>query len=357
MIISTLVLSTCFSMTAFAGNGLPDIKLEVPEFKVPDNMPDAFESLSNKYDLALKGLEEQGFGVNNFPNGLGELQPPAGFGSSFDELPDAESILTKKYGDMWNNKNLKTASSTSLLDNKDDVMKKWKNSIPTTQKELTQKTLTLFEKMPQPNFDNYMSNLENKYTNMFSKILDGETAYKNLQNVPALEVKNKWADLMQLPNNLNDIKDEYAFKTDEQKKDMIDNRFLPEGYKAAKNAKLKESSQKNDDGGFFSGIKKVIDNLFGKGNSIKDKAEQQKEKDSDRYSDYYKKYYYQGGENTSKEQNDQRKQILDVFKKYGIYDRNDDWGGKSKNKEKMGKLIEENMDLLEKEIPGFKSFE
>jgi len=358
LILSVIMLFTCIPIVAFAGD-LPDIKLEVPEFEVPDNMPDVFESLSDKYDLALKGLEEEGFGVNNFPDGLGELQPPAGFGSSFDKLPDAESIFTEKYGDMWNNKNLKTVSSSSLLDNKDEVTKEWKNSIPTTQKELTQKTLTLFEKMPQPDLNNYINNLENKYTNMFSKTLDGEIVYKNLQNVPVLEVKNKWADLMQLPSNLNDIKDEYAFKTDEQKKDMIDNRYLPEGYEDIKNTKLEESSKK-DSGGFFNGIKNTLSNffgkIFGKKDSVKDKAEQQKEKDSNKYKDIYKKYYYQGGQNTSKEQNEQRKQILDVFKEYGIYDRNNDGGAISRNEEKMGKLIEENMDLLEKEIPGFKSF-
>ena len=66
LILSVLILFTCIPIATFAGD-LPDIKLEVPEFEVPDNMPDAFESLREKYELALEGLlKAEGFGVNNF---------------------------------------------------------------------------------------------------------------------------------------------------------------------------------------------------------------------------------------------------------------------------------------------------
>jgi polyhydroxyalkanoate synthesis regulator phasin len=351
LILSTLVLSTCIPIAAFAGD-LPDIKLEVPEFEIPDNMPDAFESLRDKYDMALEGLKAEGFGVNNFPNGLGKLEPPPGFGSSLDKLPDAESLFVKKYGDMWRERPLNKKLASSLLNNRKDAIKEWENSIPDSQKELTQKTLDLFKKIPQPELDNYISNLENKYKNMFTQALSGETAYENMKNAPSLEITNKWADLMKLPSN---IESEYAFKTEEEKQNIINNRYLPEGFEEIKNTKIENSPRESNN--FFDGIKNAISSIFGGKNNVEKKAEQQKEKDVTRYEDIYEKYYYKGGEHTSKEQNNQRKQILDVFKKYGIYNRGDDWGGKSKNKQEMGKLIEDNMDLLEKEIPGFKAFD
>lgn len=359
LILSVVMLFTCIPIATFAGN-LPDIKLEVPEFEVPDNMPDAFESLREKYELALKGLKEEGFGVNNFPNGLGELKPPPGFGSSLDEFPDAESLFVKKYGNMWKERPLNKKLASSLLNNRDEAMKEWENSIPDTQKELTQRTLDLFEKMPPPDLDNFISNLESKYKNMFNQPLAGELTYEKMKNVPSFEVTNKWADLMKLPS---DIEKEYSFKTEKQ--DMIDSKYLPEGYEETldkiANTEIADKPKKptiidslaDKIGGVANGIK----SLFGRKSKIGEMIKEQKEKDASRYREIYEKYYYKGGKNTSAEQNKQRQQILDVLKEHGIYNRWDDFAGKSRNKEEMGKLIEENMDLLEKEIPGFKAFD
>jgi len=361
LILSVVMLFTCIPIVAFAGD-LPDIKLEVPEFGVPDNMPDAFESLREKYELALEGLKEEGFGVNNFPNGLGELELPPGFGSSLDELPDAESLFIEKYGNMWKERPLNKKFASSLLNNRDEAMKEWGNSIPDTQKELTQRTLDLFKKMPPPDLDNFISNLESKYKNMFNQPLAGELTYEKMKEVPSFEVTNKWADLMKLPS---DIEKEYSFKTEKEKQDMIDSKYLPEGYEEAldkiANTEIADKPKRptiidslaDKIGNVVNGIK----SLFGGKNKVEEKAKEQKEKDASRYEEIYEKYYYKGGKNTSAEQNKQRQQILDVLKKHGIYSRWDDFAGKSRNKEKMGKLIEENMDLLKKEIPGFKAFD
>jgi len=357
LILSVLFIFTCFPLNVFADdNSLPDVKLEVPEFKVPDNMPNASESLKEKYDSALEGLKSEGFGVNNFPNGLGELEPPPGFGSSLEKSPDAESLFIEKYGDMWKEKPLDKDFTSKISDDKKNAITEWEKSKPSSQKELTLKTLDLFEKMPKPELKNYISNLESKYQNMFKQTLAGETAYKNMKNAPSFQVTNKWADLMNTPDN---IKKEYAFKTEQVKKDAISNRYLPEGYKEAKNTKLDDSPQ--GFGNFFKGAKNTFKSTLG---NIKDigkskigkKAKNPKEKDATKYEDTYNKYFYKGGKNTSKEQNKQRKQILNTFKKHGVYNRSDDWGKKSRNKQEMGKLIENNKNLLEKEIPGFKAF-
>lgn len=356
LILSTLILSTYVPLTAFAGD-LPDIKLEVPEFEVPDNMPDAFESLRDKYDMALEGLKAEGFGVNNFPNGLGELEPPPGFGSKAKSLPSAESLFVEKYGDMWKKRTLNKDFALQHLEGKDETIDEWEKSHPTDKKELKQKSLESFQKMSQAEFDSYVDNLAKTYKEMF-KTLDGEKAYNSMPTSPSLKATNKWADIMKSPE---EVAKEHQFMTEAEKSAKISSRTKPEGFDEINSQhvdqdafiKAKQIESEDNRHLFEKAIDGVKDFLFGE-DEIGKMAKQQKEQDKKRYKDTYEKYYYQGGQHTSKEQKEQRRKILDVFEEHGIYEEKRDFS--DSNKEKMGKLIEDNIDLLEKEIPGFKSF-
>lgn len=381
LMLSVLMLSSCISAIVFAGK-LPDIKLEIPEFKVPDDMPDAFESLRKKYELALEELRKEGFEVNNFPDGLGELEPPEGFGSTLDELPDAESLFIEKYGDMWKERPLNTNFASSLLNNKDEAIKGLEKNMSSalkefsqkkiSQKELTQKTLDSFEKMSQLDLNNYISTLESKYKNMFNQPLSGEAVYKQMKNIPSFQITNKWADLMKSPS---DVKKEYSFKTEQEIQNILNSsKNLPEGYEEAlktiQNTQIADTPEKpktvldnmidgirNGINGIKNGITSILSKILpGSKNSVEEKAEKQKQEDAKKYEDIFRKYYYKGGQSTSKEQDNQRKKILEVFEKYGIYSRNKD-RSKAGNAQEMGKLIEQYMDLLKKEIPDFKAFE
>lgn len=78
-----LIVMIMASTNAYA---LPNYTLPQTTLKKLEGMPDVNESLRSVYDSALKKLESKGFGKNNYPNGMGELIAPTGFGKSANEL-------------------------------------------------------------------------------------------------------------------------------------------------------------------------------------------------------------------------------------------------------------------------------
>lgn len=74
---------------------LPTYTLPEKSLEKLKEMPDPNQSLNAVYNNALKGLEDKGFGENNFPKGFGELKAPEGFGVSANEL------YKEKFGSLW----------------------------------------------------------------------------------------------------------------------------------------------------------------------------------------------------------------------------------------------------------------
>lgn len=385
MILSVLLLVASMPLTVFAGE-LPTPKLDTPEFQVPDNMPDAFASLQDKYNTAIERLQDKGLGVNNYKDGIGELKAPPGFGKGPDGLSSAEDIFNERYGDMWNNQSINSDFTNQHLESKDDRIKDWKenyeelgetpsfNPLPELEDlpeytlpelkplnkdiQLTKKTLTSYAKMSDSEFNNYLGNLEKEYRSFFNQKQPGEVAFEEMANVPSFEITNKWADLMESPE---EAASKYKFMTDEERADMINNREKLEGFDEINSKTLEDIKWENSlldkltnaGKNLINGIKGGIGKLFGNDS----KASKQAKSDEKQYKDTYKKYYNKGGVLFgNKEQSKQRHQILDVFKEHGIYDRDKD-RSKASNKKEMGKLIEDNMDLLKKEIPGFKAYD
>lgn len=418
-VLAVILLFTSIPATALAGE-LSTPKLDVPEFKVPDNMPDAFSSLRDKYDSAIEGMKKQGLDVNNYKDGIGELTAPEGFGKGPDGMSSAEDIFKERYGDMWNERPVNSDFANQNLKGKEERVKEWEENHPelgerpsfdplpeledlpefTLPKlkelekdvQLTKKTLTSFAQMSDSEFNNYISNMEKKYMAVFNQKQPGEIAFEQMANVPAFQVTNKWADLMKSPS---EVMDEYSFLTPAQRADLIANRSKPAGFDEINSTTLDDLNQKYKEKTLLGKLQTLGKNLLDKGketvnkagDSLKnlfnisnkndqsigkkllDKGKEAVKKTGDffknlfnkndqskEYKDIYKKYYDKGSFFfKNKEQDKQRQQILDVFEKYDIYDRNKD-RKKASDPEYMGKLIKDNMDLLKKKIPGFKSF-
>ena len=417
-VLAVILLFTSIPATALAGE-LSTPKLDVPEFKVPDNMPDAFSSLRDKYDSAIEGMKKQGLDVNNYKDGIGELTAPEGFGKGPDGMSSAKDIFKERYGDMWNERPVNSDFANQNLKGKEERVKEWEENHPelgerpsfdplpeledlpefTLPKlkelekdvQLTKKTLTSFAQMSDSEFNNYISNMEKKYMAVFNQKQPGEIAFEQMANVPSFQVTNKWADLMKSPS---EVMDEYSFLTPAQRADLIANRSKPAGFDEINSTTLDDLNQKykektllgklqtlgknlldkgketvNKAGDFFKNDQSIGKKLLDKGKEALDKGKEAVKKTGDffknlfnkndqnkEYKDIYKKYYDKGSFFfKNKEQDKQRQQILDVFEKYDIYDRNKD-RKKASDPEYMGKLIKDNMDLLKKEIPGFKSF-
>ena len=410
-VLAVILLFTSIPATALAGE-LSTPKLDVPEFKVPDNMPDAFSSLRDKYDSAIEGMKKQGLDVNNYKDGIGELTAPEGFGKGPDGMSSAKDIFKERYGDMWNERPVNSDFANQNLKGKEERVKEWEENHPelgerpsfdplpeledlpefTLPKlkelekdvQLTKKTLTSFAQMSDSEFNNYISNMEKKYMAVFNQKQPGEIAFEQMANVPSFQVTNKWADLMKSPS---EVMDEYSFLTPAQRADLIANRSKPAGFDEINSTTLDDLNQKykektllgklqtlgknlldkgketvNKAGDFFKNDQSIGKKLLDKGKEAVKKAGDffknlfNKNDQNKEYKDIYKKYYDKGSFFfKNKEQDKQRQQILDVFEKYDIYDRNKD-RKKASDPEYMGKLIKDNMDLLKKEIPGFKSF-
>lgn len=388
-VLAGILLFTSIPATALAGE-LSTPKLDVPEFKVPNNMPDAFSSLRDKYDSAIEGMKKQGLDVNNYKDGIGELTAPEGFGKGPDGMPSAEDIFKERYGDMWNERPVNSDFANQNLKGKEERVKEWEENHPelgerpsfdplpeledlpefTLPKlkelekdvQLTKKTLTSFAQMSDSEFNNYISNMEKKYMAVFNQKQPGEIAFEQMANVPAFQVTNKWADLMKSPS---EVMDEYSFLTPAQRADLIANRSKPAGFDEINSTTLDDLNQKYKEKTLLGKLQNLGENLLDKGKEAVNKAGDflknlfnisNKNDQSKEYKDIYKQYYDKGSFFfKNKEQDKQRQQILDVFEKYGIYDRNKD-RKKASDPEYMGKLIKDNMDLLKKEIPGFKSF-
>lgn len=79
---------------------------------IPSNMPDPNKSLKEAYNGALDGLKKEGFGINNYKNGIGELKAPEGYGKNADE------VFKEKYGDMWKDKTVNMEWASKGLEGK-----------------------------------------------------------------------------------------------------------------------------------------------------------------------------------------------------------------------------------------------
>lgn len=378
--LSALLLSLSITVNAFAGE-LSTPKLDVPKFEVPDNMPDAFNSLLDKYNLAIEGMKEKGLDVNNYKNGIGDLTPPEGFGKTPEDLPSAEDIFKERYGDMWKNKPLDSDFGLKNLEGKDEKIKEWEEShtdlkpmpelenlpefelpkLKTLQKDvqLSQKTLTSFAKMSDKEFNNYISNLEKKYTAIFNQKQPGEIAFENMKNPPAFQVTNKWANLMESPESLAN---NYKFLTDAEIQNMINKMSKPAGFDeiASKSFDELKNEVNKDAGNIFGEIKDRVLNTVGglrekfgfNIDSIKGLLTGDK---SDVYIDAYEKYLNNGNIIDIVKSTPQREKIFEVLKKHGIYDKDkESWISRAFNKKEFGKIIYDNLDLLKKEIPDLK---
>lgn len=354
----TLLFSFFTPVFASAAYKLEVPELEIPELDVPDNMPDVSESLREKYESALEGLIDEGFGENNYIDGLGELELPEGFGREIDPNLDAESIFAEKFGNI-------NANHGQFNQN---LLNKGRKGKPDKEE-----------------MKNYMNHLTNKYERLFQykKVVERDKVFNSIKIKP-FEASSKWEAVLETPEEAMNRFSNIQYSAADKEK-MIKNREKPANFE--ENLKLHEDAENkyNETEGRFSEVytepdgyknwlfkqigtaaKKIgsfgksitngIKNLFGKGDSkVEDLAEQQIQTDADIYRDYFKKYYYEKDKSESKERSEQRHKILDVFEKHGIYDRRKD--KKATDEEYIGKLIYDNMDLLKKEIPDLKEYE
>jgi len=99
----TLIVMLMATTSAYA---LPNYTLPSLTLEKLEGMPDPNESLRSVYDSALKKLESKGFGKNSYPNGMGTLTAPTGFGQS------ASDLYKSKFGISWS-KSPSTIASTS----------------------------------------------------------------------------------------------------------------------------------------------------------------------------------------------------------------------------------------------------
>lgn len=196
---------------------------------------------------------------------------------------------------------------------------------------------------PKPSKNN---NLLEKYNSTFENFnKNNESKFK--KSTPILEKDSKW-DKFFVP--AEDIEETFSLNKNDVKNDS---RNFDE--------KLNQEKRKIENFDMEVGFKKK--NVFYKAKDfftedlkIKEFLGLQKDKDKIEYKEYFNKYYSKTF--TSKDQNKQRKKILEVFKEHGVFDRSESISNRFKaaNEEFMGKLIKENEDLLKKEIEDFKSF-
>lgn len=95
--------------------------LESPGFtmEVPTNMPSSFENLSEKYTANKNELKEQGWGTNNYKDGLAnKLEPPKGFGET-----TAVDVFNGVYGDSVKNENWADFGSSLYSEDKFNAQK------------------------------------------------------------------------------------------------------------------------------------------------------------------------------------------------------------------------------------------
>lgn len=196
---------------------------------------------------------------------------------------------------------------------------------------------------PKPSKNN---NLLEKYNSTFENFnKNNESKFK--KSTPILEKDSKW-DRFFVP--AEDIEETFSLNKNDVKNNSIN--F---------DEKLNQEKIKIENFDMEVGFKKKnvfhkTKDFFTEDLKIKEFLGLQKDKDKIEYKEYFNKYYSKTF--TSKDQNKQRKKILEVFKEHGIFDRSESISNRFKaaNEEFMGKLIKENEDLLKKEIEDFKSF-
>lgn len=105
--ISLVILLTsnlCIQPVLYAReSGITAPVLDVPEstIDVPDDMPSPYENLNDKYTNSKEDLKEQGWGENNYEDGLAnKLTPPAGFGQQ-----TGQDVFMGTYGTSVMNEN------------------------------------------------------------------------------------------------------------------------------------------------------------------------------------------------------------------------------------------------------------
>ena len=276
------------------------------------NFSFAKTDLRYEYEKALEKLKEKGLEVNNYPNGFQAPNKKQG--------TDAEALFKEKFGDMWENKDLKKPST--------NFSKQKNNNFENTY-------INIFEDSLKSNQEKIEEKKEISIINKKWGISNSEIEKKINEKKILLEEK-KQKEI----NSLNNFGKEKEDETNNKVKQSIENQ-----------KKEKKPDKEKDKKNFLS---KIFDYFTGK-SSIEDMINSQKSKDTAEHIEYYKKYFYKEQGYQTEEQDNQRKKILEVFKKYNIYDR-DKNRLKITDKDYIGKLIKDNEDLLRKEIEGFKEF-
>ena len=200
---------------------------------------------------------------------------------------------------------------------------------------------------PKPSKNN---NLLEKYNSTFENFnKNNESKFK--KSTPILEKDSKW-DKFFVP--AEDIEETFSLNENNAKNDLrnFDEKLNQEKRKIEnkiENFDMEASFKKEN---VFHKMKDFFTGDF----KIKEFLGLQKDEDKIEYKEYFNKYYNKTF--ASKEQNKQRKKILEVFKEHGIFDRSESISNRFKaaDEEFMGKLIKEHEDLLRKEIEDFKSF-
>lgn len=294
------------------------------------------DSLEEKYKNALKELEEKGFGVNNFPDGLEHPE--------IKEGKDAETLFKEVFGDKLEEIILEVPASE-------------KNK---TIRNLEQEYKSIINKM-----DNKSSNRKQEIENMLSEKLKERDA--NSEKLLE-ELKEKYAPDQEVDKKINEMKknmldyDSILNQTRDAQRFIRDKR-QKKGIKET----LSNGMEKVFDGaektlGFLTGKEKdkysleEIEKLQENYNNPEGIGLSKKEQEL-LFKDSYARYYYQKKGKQSNEQEAQRKEILKVLKDYNIFDSSKIKNFFKKNDEKfMGKLMIDNLELLEREVSGFKGF-
>ncbi|QUH22118.1 hypothetical protein [Alkaliphilus sp. B6464] len=339
LICSILMANT--STIVFANNlntKLPDVQIEKSDFEPLDNMPDPTQSLKEVFDNAVEELVNQGFGENNYPNGFGELNAPEGFGKS------AEQLFSEKYGELWYNQPMDTSKLKDNMKGKPSDSE-FKNIINNAKAQHS------------------LNDIISEYKSGFDRNIGSFEKSKAAWN----EASSTWANMLPSKSELLNYK---PIDTDALAQQMA-NKQGDERWKATFYGSKAPINPIKDLFGYFQekvggavnsakeslGLD-VIEDKF-KNNFVTDLIDKYKDSEArlekDMYKEVYSKYYGKSGllSAFNKKNVEKASEVNRIFKENGIYDTTSSLSESTKLNDPiyMGKLIEQNKDLLKKENP------